>query len=115
MGGEVLLRLETLSVGNFPTTYLLQTPTHLVCQAIPVYSSTLYPDVGECKGRKGLSPPIRLPLYSWDTQHMKVDPNLDTMSMKVTTTLLLARNFHLYQESSTRAPVQRTNDTPTNK
>ena len=88
---------------------------HLVYQAIPVYSSTPYLDVGECKGGTGLSPPIHLPLYPWDTQQIKVDPNLDTTSMKVTTTIALARNIRLYQESTTRALVQRMNDEPTTK
>ena len=94
---------------------MFQALTHLVCQVILVYSSTPYPDVRECKGRTGLSPPICLPLYPWDTQHMKVDPNLDTTSTKVTTTLAAYKNIRLSQESSTRVSVQRTNDDPTNK
>ena len=43
--------------------YLLTSGTglQLVCQAIPVYSSMLYPDVGDYKGRTGLSPPTSYP------------------------------------------------------
>ena len=43
--------------------YLLTLGTgyHLVCQAMPAYSSTLYPDVGDYEGRIGLSPPTVYP------------------------------------------------------
>jgi hypothetical protein len=38
-----------------------------------------------------------------DTRQMKVTSSLDNMSMLLVTTLALARNILLYQESSTRA------------
>ena len=34
---------------------------HLVCQVMPAYSSTLYPNMGDYKGRIGLPPPIAYP------------------------------------------------------
>ena len=45
------------------TSYLLTSGTgeHLVYQALPACSSTLYPDVGDYKGRTGLSPPAAYP------------------------------------------------------
>ena len=59
-GSEVLLRVDTLSEDNFATTDSLQAP-HLVCQVIPTYSTTPYPNVGDYKGRTGLSPPAAYP------------------------------------------------------
>ena len=115
LGEEVLLRLETLSTSNFPTTYLFQAPTHLVCQAISVYSSTPYLDVGNARDEQGCHHLSAYPSTHGTTQHMKVDPDLDTTSTKVTTTLASYRNIRLYQESSSRASVQRMNDDPTNK
>ena len=43
--------------------YLLTSGTgeHLVCQALPAYGSTLDPNVGDYKGRIGLSPPTAYP------------------------------------------------------
>jgi hypothetical protein len=43
--------------------YLLTSGTgaHLVCQAIPACSSTPNPNVGDYKGRIGLSPPAAYP------------------------------------------------------
>ena len=38
------------------------TGLHLVCQAIPAYSSTPNPNVGDYKRRTGLSPPAAYPL-----------------------------------------------------
>jgi hypothetical protein len=56
--------------------------------------------------------PTRQP---WDTRQMKVTCTLDTTSTLTVTTLVLARNFHLYQESSTRAPATKTDDEPASK
>ena len=64
-----LERVETDSYGFWvyekinSTSYLLTSGTgeHLVYQALPTCSSTLYPDVGDYKGRTGLSPPAAYP------------------------------------------------------
>ena len=40
----------------------LGTESHLVCQAIPTYGSTPYPNVGDYEGRTGQSPPTSYPL-----------------------------------------------------
>jgi hypothetical protein len=37
------------------------TRSHLVCQVMPAYSSTPYPNVEDYKGRIGLSPPTAYP------------------------------------------------------
>jgi hypothetical protein len=37
------------------------TGDHLVCQAMRACSSTLYPNVEDCRGRTGLSPPAAYP------------------------------------------------------
>ena len=50
-----------------------------------------------------------------DTRQMKVTCSLDTASTLSVTTLALVRNFRLYQESSTRAPIMRTDDEPASK
>jgi hypothetical protein len=65
---------------------------------MPASSSTPYPNVGQYKGRTGLSPPARLPLHTTSTLSVIV--------------LASTRNFHLYQESSTRTSVTRTNNEP---
>ena len=43
--------------------YLLTSGTrvHLVCQAIPTYGSTPYPNVGDYEGQTWLSPPAAYP------------------------------------------------------
>ena len=51
-----------------------------------------------------------LPLNPEDTRQTKVTSSLDTMSTLSLTTLALARNFCLYQESSTRVFALGTND-----
>jgi hypothetical protein len=63
LGSEVLLRVETLSEDNPATTDSLRAPDHtLVCQVMMASSSTPYPNVGDYKGRTGLSPPTAYPL-----------------------------------------------------
>ena len=39
----------------------LGTESHLVCQAIPTYGSTPYPNVGDYEGQTWLSPPAAYP------------------------------------------------------
>jgi hypothetical protein len=86
LGSEVLLRAKTLGKDNFATTDSLQGCHHLLPTPKP-----------------------------WDTRQTKVMCRLDTMSTLTATTLALARNFYLYQESSTRVSVTRLDDKPTSK
>uniref|UniRef100_K4AJE1 Uncharacterized protein n=1 Tax=Setaria italica TaxID=4555 RepID=K4AJE1_SETIT len=54
-------------------------------------------------------------LEPWSTEQTKVSSSLDTTSMLSITTQALCRIICLYQESSTRAIVTRTNNKPINK
>jgi hypothetical protein len=114
-GGEILLRAEILSEDNFATIDSLRASAY-------AWSAKRYRPValrcirmwGITKDRQGyhhLPPTPQL----WDTRQTKVTCSLDTMSTLTATTLALARNFRLYQESSTRAPVTRTDDEPASK
>ena len=89
------------------------TGLQLVCQSMPSCSSTSYPNVRDYneQGCHHL-PPAPQPKGMRQT---KVASRLDTMSTLSTTTLALARNIHLYQESSTRASTMGMDDEPTNK
>ena len=59
---EVLLRAETLIEDNF-CYYRLTSGTRLqlVCQSMPAYSSTPYPNVRDYEGQTRLSPPTAYP------------------------------------------------------
>jgi hypothetical protein len=61
-GREGFLWLLGLRIAKLHLYMLtLGTGDHLVCQAMPAYSSTPYPNVGDYKGRIGLSPPAAYP------------------------------------------------------
>jgi hypothetical protein len=76
---------------------------------MPVYGSTPYPKLGIRKDGQSCHhlPPTPQP---WDTRQTKVTYSLDTTSMLTSTTLVLAKNFRLYEKSSPRAPTTRTDD-----
>jgi hypothetical protein len=69
----------------------------------------LYLNMGVTKDGQGYH---HLPLtpQPWDMRQTKVTFSLDTTSMLLVTTLALTRNFHLYQESSPRAPAMGMDD-----
>jgi hypothetical protein len=48
----------------------------------------------------------------WSMRQTRVTSSLDTMSTLSVTVLASARNFHLYQESSTRTSATRTYNEP---
>jgi hypothetical protein len=108
LGSEVHLRAETLSEDTFGTTNSLRAPAY-------AWSTQRYWHVALhhtrtwriTKGGQGCQPPTP---QLWDTRQTKVTCSLDTTSTLTVTTLALASNFHLYQESSTRTPVTRTDD-----
>jgi hypothetical protein len=105
LGSEVHPGAKTLSEDTFGTTNSLRAPTYTWSakrhQHVALRHTRTW---GIMKGGQGCHhlPPT---LEPWDK--MKVTYSLDTMSMLTVTTLALARNFHLYQESSTRAPINR--------
>ena len=73
-----------------------------------------YLDMGDYEGWTGLSPPTAYP------STMGYEANEGNVQLRhhiyaTTTTLALARNFCLYQESSTRAPTARIDDEPASK
>ena len=78
---------------------------------MPAYSSTPYPNMGIMKDGQGCHhlPPTPQPE---DTRQTKVTSSLDTTSTLSITTIALARNFRLYQESSTRVFALGMNDEP---
>ena len=111
-GSEVLLSVDTLSEDNFATIDSLQASAytwstkHLRPPALHhIRTWGITKDVQGCHHLPRTPQP-------WDTRQMKVTCSLDTTSMLTVTTLALARNIHLYQESSTRATVMRTDDDP---
>ena len=115
LGSEVLLKVETLSKDNFATIDSLRVSDH-------TWSARRGWNVALCriqtwgitKDGQGCHHLPSTP-QPWDMRRMKVTSSLDTMSTLTVTTLTLARNFRLYQESSTRAPTMRTDDEPTSK
>jgi hypothetical protein len=106
---------DTLSEDNFATTDSLWAPEH-------TWSIRLYLHValhhirmwGITKDGQGYH---HLPLtpQPWDTRQTKVTCSLDNTSTLTITTLALAKNFRLYQESSTRSPATRMDDEPASK
>ena len=114
---EVLLRAETLSEDNFATIDLLwASGCNWSTSRCRSKALRYIPTCGITKDRQGYHhlPPTPQP---WDMRQTKVTCSLDmdTMSMLTITTLALARNFRLYQESSTRAPAMRMDDEPASK
>jgi hypothetical protein len=77
--------------------YLLTSGTglQLVYKSMPVYGSTLYPDIGITRDGQGYHhlPPTPQPE---GTRQTKVASSLDTMSTLSTTTLALCRVIRLY-------------------
>jgi hypothetical protein len=115
LGSEVRLGAKTLSEDTFGTTNSLRAPAY-------AWSAKRYRHAAlRCsrawritKGRQGchhLPPTPQL----WNTRQMKVMCSFDTTSTLTVTTLALAWNFRLYQESSTRALIPRMNDDPASK
>ena len=111
-GGEVLLRVDTLSEDNFATIDSLRAPdcnwSTSRCWSIALCRIRIWGITKDEQGCHHLPPTPQ----SEDTRQMKVTFSIDTTSMLLVTTLALARNFHLYQESSTRAPAMRIDDEP---
>ena len=108
-------RLENLRKDNFATTNLLRTPVNAWSAKLswPIALRRIR-ICGITKDRQGYHhlPPTPQPE---NTRQTKVTSSLDNMSTLLVTTLALARNFHLYQDSSTRAPAVRTDDEPASK
>ena len=115
LGSEVLLKVETLSKDNFAIIDSHRAPNHTwsARRGRPIALRCIQ-TWGITKDREGCHhlPPTPQP---WDTRQTKVTCSLDTTSTLTVTTLALAMNFHLYQESSTRAPTMRMDDEPTSK
>jgi hypothetical protein len=115
LGSEVLLRVETLSEDNFTTTDSLWTSgcnwSASPCRPVALRHIQMWGITKDRHGYHHLSPTSQL----GDTRQTKVTCSLDTTSTLTITTLALARNFCLYQESSTRAPITRTNNEPASK
>ena len=115
LGSEVFLRAETLSEDSFATTNSLRAPdcnwSASRCRSIALRRIRMW---GITKDGQGCH---HLPLtpHPWGMRQMKVTSSLDTTSMLLVTTLASARNFRLYQESSTRAPITRIDDKPASK
>jgi hypothetical protein len=101
LGSEVLLGAETLSEDIFATTNSLWAPVNNWCakRCRPIALCNIR-TWGIMKDRQGYHhlPPTPQP---WATRQTKVMCSLETTSMLTATTLALARNFCLYQESST--------------
>ena len=115
LGSEVLLKVETLSEDNFATTDSLRAMdwnwSASQCWSIALCCIQTW---GIMKDGQGYHHLLLTP-QPWDTRQPKVTSSLDTMSTLSITTLALARNFRLYQESSTRVFITRTNDEPISK
>ena len=115
LGSEVLLRVETLSEDNFTTTNSLWAPDHTWSarrgQPTALCHTRMWGITKDGHGCHHL-PPTPQP---WDTRQTKVTCSLDTTSTLTVTTLALARNFRLYQESSTRVSTTRMDDKLTSK
>jgi hypothetical protein len=115
LGSEVLLRAKTLGEDNFATIDSLRASAY-------AWSAKRYWPIALCRiqtwgvikdgyGYHHLTPTPQ-PL---DTRQTKVTCSLDTTSMLTATTLALVRNFCLYQESSTRVSITRSDNGPTSK
>ena len=72
----------------------------------------MYLDVGITKDGQGYHHLLPTP-QPWGMRQMKVTYSLDTTPILLVTVLALARNFCLYQESSTRTSAMGTDDEPT--
>ena len=115
LGSEVLLGVDTLIEDNFATTDSLQALgcnwSASRCRPIALHRIQMWGITKDGQDYHHL-PPTPQPE---DTRKTKVTFSLDTMSTLLVITLALARNFHLYQESSTRAPIIRMDDEPASK
>ena len=100
LGSEVLLRVETLSEDNFGTTNSLRAPgcnwSVSRCRPVALCRIQTWGITKDGQGYHHL-PPTPQPE---DTRQTKLTSNMDTTSTLLGTTLAVARNFHLYQESS---------------
>jgi hypothetical protein len=110
LGNEVLLRVETLNEVNSTTTDLLRalvnTWSAKRCRPVALCRIRTWGITKDGKGYHHLLPTPQ----PWNTRQTKVTCSLDTTSTLTATTLVLARNFCLYQESSTRASAMRIDD-----
>jgi hypothetical protein len=108
LGSEVPLKAKTLSEANFATKDAWFTKRYrpVVLRRIRTWRIT--------KDGQGCHHLPSIPQL-WDTRQTRVMCSLDTTSTLTATTLALARNFRLYQESFTRAPVMRTDNKPASK
>jgi hypothetical protein len=112
---EVILKVDTLREDNFATTDSLQAPAYTwSAKYLQPIAPRCIRTWGITKDGQGYHHLLPTP-QPWDTRQTKVMCSLDTMSTLIATTLALTRKFRLYQESSTRAPVMRTDDEPASK
>jgi hypothetical protein len=115
LGSEVPLKAKTLSEANFATkdslrasAYAWFTKRYRPVALRRIQTWRITKDGQGCHHLPSIPQP-------WDTRQTRVTCSLDTTSTLTATTLALARNFRLYQESFTRAPVMRTDNKPASK
>ena len=97
--------------------YLLTSGTsvHQVYQAILAYDSMSNPNVGDYKGRIGLSPPAAYPsTVGYKANKGSLQPRHHVYAIDYSSSVV-ARVIHFYQGPSTRASATGTDDEPRNK
>jgi hypothetical protein len=109
-GSEVLLRVEALSKDIFATTDTLRAPVYTWSTKRYRHVALRHTQMWEITKDGQVCHHLLHTPQPWDTRQMKVTCSLDTTSTLIATTLALARNFCLYQESSTRLSVIRADD-----
>ena len=91
------------------------TGEHLVCQALLAYSSTPYLDVGDYKGRTGLSPPTVYPsIVEYEANEGNLQPRHHVYAIDYSS-IVIARVIRFYPGPSTRASTIGMDDEPANK
>jgi hypothetical protein len=115
LGSEVPLRIEILSADSFATKDLLRTPEHTWStrryRLVALRQTQMWGITKDGYGYHNLPPTPQ----SWGMRQMKVTSSLDTTSTLLVTILALARNFYLYQVSSTRASAMEMDNEPASK
>jgi hypothetical protein len=112
LGSEFLPRIEILSEDNLVTTNLLRAPAY-TWSAKYLRPVTLRRTRTWGITRDGQDCHHLLPTpQPWEMKQTKVTSSLDTSSTLLVTTLALAKNFCLYQESSTRVSATGMDDEP---
>ena len=86
----------------------------MVYQALPVYGSMPYLDLGDYKGRTGLSPPVAYPSTVEYEANEGSLPRHHVYAIDYYPSVL-ARVICLYQGPSTRVSTVRMNDEPVSK